>query len=541
MYEVASPSASHCVVPGGQGGRRSLLLRALLCATSLGLPAAALAQQSQWIVTGEDVSQRFATALAEDPTVREGVAGFAVSSTTGGRTVAELAFPFEHRLQDTMHADFHRCGGYTVHPTREAALAEANNPFYRAEYLQRRGLFREGIDQQAHVGPALELVDAGQIVHTIGWMQGLGTRYYESAAGQQAAEKLKAQWEGYAPGRDDFSVTLYDHSWRQDSVVATIRGAELPDEIVVIGGHLDSINGNNIADAPGADDDASGVATVSEVLRVILASGFRPKRTLQFMAYAAEEVGLRGSRAIAEDYAADPSRKVVAALQLDMTGFGGSPQDMYFVTDYVSTDLTEFLKDLIGAYNGSGPHQITFGETACDYACSDHAAWTGIGVPAAFPFEALFEDYNQAIHTPDDLLGGIDAAGLKQAKFAKLGVEFMIEVAKGAGAARSAPETLGFVWGGDAASSRARAGGSRYGSVTGERGGVGSYEVTFAGFGQRGRAGVEVQVAAFGAPTSQCAASSVAPAGPDLVVSVRCQGPDGAPVDSRHSVLVTLP
>ena len=116
----------------------------------------------------------------------------------------------------------------------------------------------------------------------------------------------------------------------------------------MVGAHLDSINPGNIADAPGADDDASGVAAVSEVLRAVLASGFTPKRTLQFMAYAAEEVGLRGSTEIAEDYAADPSRKVVAALQMDMTGFAGSPQDMYFITDYVSADLTEFLKDLIG-------------------------------------------------------------------------------------------------------------------------------------------------------------------------------------------------
>ena len=520
------------------------LLRTLLCATALGFPAAALAQQSQWIVTGADVSQRFAAALAEDTAIAEGAAAFAVASTTGDRTVAELAFPFEYRLQDMVHTEFHRCGGYTVHPSREAAIAEANNPFYGDEYLQRRGLFQEGIDQQAHVGPALDLVEPARIVETISWMQEVGTRYFESAEGQQAAEELKAQWESYAPGRGDFSVELYDHSWTQDSVIATIRGAELPDEIVVVGAHLDSINPGNIADAPGADDDASGVAAVSEVLRAVLASGFTPRRTLQFMAYAAEEVGLRGSTEIAEDYAADPSRQVVAALQMDMTGFAGSPQDMYFITDYVSADLTEFLKDLIGAYNGPGPHAISFGETACGYGCSDHVAWTGIGVPAAFPFEALFEDYNEAIHTPGDFLERLDTSGGKQAKFAKLGVEFMIEVAKSAGAApsASAAETLGFVWGADAVSSAGPpAGSSGYGPVTGERDGVGSYEVTFAGLGQRGRAGVEVQVAAFGAPSSQCAAGSVAPAGQDLVVRVRCKGLDGTPVDSRHSVLVTLP
>jgi putative aminopeptidase FrvX len=51
--------------------------------------------------------------------------------------------------------------------------------------------------------------------------------------------------------------------------------------------------------APGADDDASGIAPLLEVLRIALASGWKPKRTVKFMGYAREEVGLRGSNAIA--------------------------------------------------------------------------------------------------------------------------------------------------------------------------------------------------------------------------------------------------
>ncbi|WKL39334.1 M20/M25/M40 family metallo-hydrolase (plasmid) [Sinorhizobium meliloti] len=387
--------------------------------------------------------------------------------------------------------------------------------------------FPGGIDQQSHVEPALNLVDPVQIVQTITWMQQAGTRYYESAAGQAASETLKSQWESYASDRDDFSVALYEHSWTQDSVIATIRGHESPDEIVVIGAHLDSINASNIANAPGADDDASGVAAVSEVLRTVLASGFKPRRTLQFMAYAAEEVGLRGSRDIAGDYAADARRKVVAALQLDMIGFAGSPADMYFVTDYVSVDLTEFLKQLIDVYNGPGPHQITFGETACGYACSDHVAWTGVGVPSAFPFEALFEDYNDLIHSPDDRLERIDTAGIKQAKFAKLGLEFMIEVAKSAGAAAPPPKTVGFVWEPDPMLRTNVPAATAYGVVTAERTGIGSYAVTFAGLGERDSAPVDVQVTAFGTPSNHCTARSTASVGQDLVVDVRCSGLDG--------------
>ena len=199
------------------------------------------------------------------------------------------------------------------------------------------------IDQQAHVAPALALVDAGRIIDTIEWLQGMGTRYYRSNAGRSASVGLQARWEGYGSERSDFSVTHFEHPWEQDSVIASIEGAVLPNEIVLIGGHLDSINASDQSDAPGADDNASGIAVVSEVLRVMLASDFRPRRTLQFMAYAAEEVGLRGSRAIAREYDL-AGKNVMGAMQLDMTGFSGSPRDLYFVTDYVSTDLTNFLK-----------------------------------------------------------------------------------------------------------------------------------------------------------------------------------------------------
>ena len=72
--------------------------------------------------------------------------------------------------------------------------------------------------------------------------------------------------------------------------------------------------------APGADDDASGIATLTEVLRIAMAEGYRPRRTVMFMGYSAEEVGLRGSRAIAQRFAAE-GRNVVGVLQMDMTNY----------------------------------------------------------------------------------------------------------------------------------------------------------------------------------------------------------------------------
>jgi leucyl aminopeptidase len=523
---------------------RKLVAAAFFMAT-LALPSGA--QGQQWIVLGDEVAEGFARSLAQDQSIDpEQAAGFTVTASNAGRVIAQIDPSLETRLHEVVHIDYHRCGGYTIHPTEEAARAELENPNYDPEFLARRGIAPQ-IDQQSHVGPAIALVDPAKIVHTIEWMQGIGTRYYQSAAGQTAAETLKAQWDAYAADRADFSVALYDHTWNQDSVVATITGSGLPQEIVVIGAHLDSINPSNTANAPGADDDASGVAVISEALRVMLASGFRPRRTVQFIAYAAEEVGLRGSRAIASAYGADPTKNVVAALQMDMTGFAGSANDLYFVTDYVSEDVNTFLKDLIVEYNSSGPHAITYGETACGYACSDHAAWTGEGVPAAFPFEARFEDYNTEIHTSGDLLSAIDDSGDKQAKFAKLSIEFAMEVAKSASAPPDrANGPIGFVWANNptAASydpSPTYAYNGAGGAISVARTGAGVYRLKFAGLGGNGRAGGSVQVTSYGAGAHRCKVRSWGSSGIDFVVSVRCYDPGGELTDGQYTALVIWP
>lgn len=411
---------------------RTCLLSILLAIFMFGATAVPPKAQNstQWIVLGADASESFAANLsALDGGSGRMSSGLTTMQIINGRTVAAIDPILDGLLQRVIHTAHHRCGGYTVHPTLEAAEAEARNPFYEPGAVDRLTVFPGIIDQQATVRAALTQVDKSQIVATVLKLQNFGTRYFEHVNGQKAALELKRLWESYGSGRTDFSVRLHTHNFLQNSVIATIHGTEIPDEIVVIGGHLDTINTFNLDAAPGADDDASGIAAVSEVLRVILASNFRPKRTLQFMAYAAEEVGLRGSKDIAKIYS-DQATRMIAALQLDMTGFGGSPEDMYFVTDVVSADLTAFLKELIGEYNGPGQHHITYGDTKCGYACSDHSAWTGKGFRSAFPFESRFEDYNKKIHTENDRLEHIDMTGARQAKFAKLGVEFMMELGK---------------------------------------------------------------------------------------------------------------
>jgi Zn-dependent M28 family amino/carboxypeptidase/cyclophilin family peptidyl-prolyl cis-trans isomerase len=75
------------------------------------------------------------------------------------------------------------------------------------------------------------------------------------------------------------------------NVVATLRGTTYPDECIVIGGHFDAFTGGT-----GGVDDGSGFAPGMEAIRLIAAAGAKPKRTIIFIAFAAEEQGLVGSQ-----------------------------------------------------------------------------------------------------------------------------------------------------------------------------------------------------------------------------------------------------
>jgi leucyl aminopeptidase len=173
--------------------------------------------------------------------------------------------------------------------------------------------------------------------------------------------------------------------------------------------------------APGADDDASGVATLLEVYRSLMETGFRPDRSIAFIGYAAEERGLLGSQEISRAWR-QQGKQVRGVLQLDMTMFPGTTRAITFVTDYVNPELTRFSTQLVDTYV-----KAPWAETQCGYACSDHASWQKLGYAAAFPFEATFDGSNQAIHTERDLIGLLDMQhGLH---FAKLGASFAIEMA----------------------------------------------------------------------------------------------------------------
>lgn len=92
------------------------------------------------------------------------------------------------------------------------------------------------------------------------------------------------------------------------NVIADIKGWQEPEEIVVIGGHLDSWDLGT-----GAVDDGAGVGITMAAARLILAGGIQPRRTIRLILWGAEEVGLLGARNYAEVHKDNLSRHVMAA------------------------------------------------------------------------------------------------------------------------------------------------------------------------------------------------------------------------------------
>ena len=101
----------------------------------------------------------------------------------------------------------------------------------------------------------------------------------------------------------------------ENNVVAEIKGSTFPNEIITIGGHLDSWDVNE-----GAHDDGAGIVQTMEILRTMKALNYQPKRTIRFVLFANEENGMRGGNKYAE-LAKQNNEQHVFALESDAGGF----------------------------------------------------------------------------------------------------------------------------------------------------------------------------------------------------------------------------
>jgi N-acetylated-alpha-linked acidic dipeptidase len=146
------------------------------------------------------------------------------------------------------------------------------------------------------------------------WQGGLPFRYHAGPGPVRARVQVQ----------DDSATNVYKTIWDTFGIV---RGSELPDEMVLIGGHRDGWG-------PGAADNVSGIVSILEAARAVaeqVKAGHRPKRTIVFATWDAEEWGLVGSTEYVEDDSLRLTQHAVAYLNQDVAaqgpafGGGGAP------------------------------------------------------------------------------------------------------------------------------------------------------------------------------------------------------------------------
>jgi carboxypeptidase Q len=139
------------------------------------------------------------------------------------------------------------------------------------------------------------------------------------------------------------------------NIIGEITGSEFPDQIITIGGHLDSWD-----PAEGAHDDGSGCVHSIEVLRALKAIGYKPKRTIRVVLFANEENGTRGGSKYAEE-ARLKKEKHIFALESDEGGF--TPRG-FGVT--MSADLLNKLRSWLPLLTPYGISEINNGGGGSD-------------------------------------------------------------------------------------------------------------------------------------------------------------------------------
>lgn len=185
------------------------------------------------------------------------------------------------------------------------------------------------------------------------WLEGMGTRFALADNRRDVAMKIRKRFVsmGY-PNTvlDSFylqkTIQNVTYSTWQYNVIASIEGRE-DDSISVIGAHYDSYasgGSNPFTAAPGANDNASGMAAVMEIARIIRENRFRPKYTIRFVAFAAEELGLHGSYYQAGKSATEGD-KIMMMINHDMIAYVADPDKKPWYLNIIHYDNSEGLRN----------------------------------------------------------------------------------------------------------------------------------------------------------------------------------------------------
>ena len=188
------------------------------------------------------------------------------------------------------------------------------------------------------------------------------------------------------------------------NVIGELKGTEHPEQIITVGGHLDSWD-----PAEGANDDGTGIVQTIEVLRVLKALNYQPKHTIQFVLFANEENGTRGAKMYADE-AKRNNEQHIFALESDAGGF--TPRGFSFdVSDNTVMQKINSWKPLFTPYYGD---RFETGEAGADVGYLKQTPQAGLNTDSQryFFIHHAATDVFENVDIREMKLGAINMAAL---------------------------------------------------------------------------------------------------------------------------------
>ena len=250
----------------------------------------------------------------------------------------------------------------------------------------------------------LDQVNMDSLRATVQYLQDYGHRLWNSDNAFAASDWIAGRMQ--ALGLEVEQQPFYANTWMGSgnaapNVIGIQRGTLYPDTYVVCGSHFDSFSYQAMyggGNAPGADDNATGVASVLESARIMTQYEF--EYSIIYCAYGCEEMGLYGSEAYA-------SR--CQEQGLDIIGYFNNDMNGYLYGDQIHIDcIYPNSVEPIGTYYmnvGSVYYpELPIRHVNFNQGDSDHTSFNNHGYMGIYPFED-YENYSPYIHTPNDLIG----------------------------------------------------------------------------------------------------------------------------------------
>lgn len=287
--------------------------------------------------------------------------------------------------------------GTEIKPAKNDGMVAVYNK--TAILAQARRDFPTVTEEDALTRTLMDEVSIENLTATVQHLQDYGRRQYNTSQAYEAGQWIYDQFDNLGLDVEQFEFK-YGVNESSPNIIATQWGTKYPNKYIVCGSHYDSErSGHGGQEAPGADDNATGVATVLETARIL--SEYTFECSIIYCAFSAEEIGLVGSEAYAS-FCAEMGYEIVAYFNNDMNGYLHPGNEIH--VDLIYPDNVETLGNYyMNVANVYFPEmevrhiEFTKGD-------SDHTSFNNNGFMGIYPFEDK-DNSSPYIHTLEDVIG----------------------------------------------------------------------------------------------------------------------------------------